>query len=206
MRGVIVDAVLAMISSIIISLCVAAWCVDMVVGLHLINIDTWLANGRDPWTVSHHEALGVGWINAAQMYAPLLAPVEDVDGPPMWAVNAMSPMDQYERSARVATLGAGWPMIQVVRVWVTTRNDELFPPSADFDVSGACLEMGKNRVWEEPLRFVFVPLAVAIDAVPWLALVYVALRLYRKRGERKAAIRAALTKSPTKESPPAAAP
>jgi len=117
----------------------------------------------------------------------------------------MSPMNQYKPSSRVAALGAGWPMIQVVRVWVTTRNDELFPPSADFDISGTCLEMGKDRLLEEPLRFVFVPIAAAIDAIPWFALSFLALRLYRSRSERKAAAKA-IRASATLGSPPAATP
>ncbi len=184
-RGLIADAVLALMIAIVVSLCVAAWCVYMVFGVHLVDIDTWVANGRDPWTVSHHEALGVGWVNGAKMYAPLLSPIEEVGAPPRWAVNAMAPMDQYQRSTRVAVLGAGWPMVQVVRIWVTTRNDELFPPSAEFDVSGACLEMGKDRLWDEPRQFVFMPIPAAIDAIPWFALFFAGLRLYRRHGERK---------------------
>ncbi len=191
-RGLIADAALALISAFVVSLCVAAWCVYMVFGVHLVDIDTWVADGRDPWTVSHHEALGVGWVNAAKMYAPLVSPIDEAGAPPWWAVNAMAPMDQYERSTRVAVLGAGWPMVQVVRVWVTTRNDEIFPPSAEFDVSGACLEMGKDRVWEEPLKFIFTPITAVIDAIPWFALLFFGLRLYRRRGDRKAELKAKL--------------
>jgi len=205
MRGVIADAVLACICAIIFSLCAAAWCVYMVFGVHLVDIDTWIANGREPWMVAQHEALGVGWVNATKFYSPLLSPIEEAGAPPSWAVNAMSPMNQYKPSSRVAALGAGWPMIQVVRVWVTTRNDELFPPSADFDISGTCLEMGKDRLLEEPLRFVFVPIAAAIDAIPWFALSFLALRLYRSRSERKAAANA-IRASATLGSPPAATP
>ena len=86
-------------------------------------------------------------------------------------------------------------MIQVARVWVTTRNDELFPPSAEFDASGACLEMGKDRLWEDPQKFVWMPVAVVIDLVPWFALFFYALRLYRRYGDRKAALKAALRAS-----------
>ena len=195
MHGKIADAVLALVSAAFISVCVTVWSVFMVVGVHLVDIDTWIANGGDPWTVSHHEAIGVGWVNGVKAYAPLLTKVKEAGSPPAWAVTAMSPMDQYERGTRVATLGAGWPMIQVARVWVTTRNDELFPPSAEFDASGACLEMGKDRLWENPQKIVWMPVAVVIDLVPWFALFFYALRLYRRYGERKAALKAALRAS-----------
>ena len=76
MRGVIADAVLASICAIIFSLCAAAWCVYMVFGVHLVDIDTWIANGREPWMVAQHEALGVGWVNATKFYSPLLSPIE----------------------------------------------------------------------------------------------------------------------------------
>ena len=175
MRGVIADAVLAFICAIIFSLCAAAWCVYMVFGVRLVDIDTWIANGREPWMVAQHEALGVGWVNATKVYSPLLSPIEEAGAPPSWAVNAMSPMNQYQPSSRVAALGAGWPMIQVV------------------------------RVWEEPLRFVFMPIAAGIDAIPWFALSFYALRLYRSRSERKAAANA-IRASATLGSPPAATP
>ncbi len=195
MRGVIADTVLACISAIIISLCFAAWCVYMTFGSHLIDIDTWIVNGREPWMVSQHEAFGVGWANATKVYAPLLTSVDEAGSPASWAVNAMAPMDQYQPNSRVAALGAGWPMVQVVRVWVTTRNDELFPPSSEFDLSGSCLQMGKDRLWEEPLQFVFVPIAVVIDACVWFVPLFAMLRLYRNHGNRKAAIKTALTAS-----------
>ena len=86
-RGLIADAALALISAFVVSLCVAAWCVYMVFGVHLVDIDTWVADGRDPWTVSHHEALGVGWVNAAKMYAPLVSPIDEAGAPPWWAVS-----------------------------------------------------------------------------------------------------------------------
>ncbi|MCE9619546.1 MAG: hypothetical protein K8R92_06525 [Planctomycetes bacterium] len=207
MRGWIPDALLALVSAVVVSLCIAAWCVNewcvnILFGTHLVDIDTWVVNGRDPWTVSHHEGFGVDWVNCSKIYAPLLSPVEAAGAPPSWAVNAMAPMDQYERGTRVAALGAGWPMVQVVRVWVQTRNDELFPPSAEFDVSGACLDMGRNRLWEEPRTFSFVPVAVVVDVIPWFAMFFVSLRLYRGHGPQRPALR---TKAAA-GSPPAAAP
>ena len=63
----------------------------------------------------------------------------------------------------------------------------------------------KDRLLEEPLRFVFMPIAAAIDAIPWFALSFYALRLYRSRSERKAAANA-IRASATLGSPPAATP
>ena len=59
-------------------------------------------------------------------------------------------------------------------------------------MSGACLEMGKDRLWEEPLKFIFTPITAVIDAIPWFALLFVGLRLYRRRGDRKAQLKAKL--------------
>lgn len=147
-----------------------------------LGAEFWFDGGRVPWLVARHEGFGTWWVNATRLYEPLLGEVPNAFTPDAWALHLWGPTTTVQGSARMGALAGGWPMPAIAQAWITTDSSEIFPPTAEFDVTGAVMDMARDRMGDAGLLAVrLIPSGLAIDALPWFA---VSLWLLRRRSSR----------------------
>jgi len=85
-------------------------------------------------------------------------------------------------TARMGALAGGWPLPAIAQSWITLETSEIFPPTAEFDLTGAVMDMARDRMGEAGiLKLRLIPLGIFIDSLPWFV---VALWLLRMRTAR----------------------
>jgi hypothetical protein len=161
------------------ALLLASACLMANLGRATLPSDTWFQGGRLPWLVAQSRGVGTWWVNAVRSGAPLLGEAPEDFRPPDWAFRLWGPVDGLPANARMAALAGGFPLPAMGRGWVTTDVRQIFPPSADMDLTGSVMDMGRDRFgdssWEE-IRL--LPAGVAVDATPWAM---ISLWLMRRR-------------------------
>jgi hypothetical protein len=147
-----------------------------------LGAEFWFDSGRIPWLVARHEGFGTWWVNATRLYEPLLGEVPNAFAPPAWARDMWGPTTALPGSTRLGALAGGWPLPAIGQAWITNDSSEIFPPTAEFDMTGAVMDMARDRMGDAGLLAIrFIPIGLALDALPWFAL---SLWLLRRRTGR----------------------
>lgn len=161
------------------ALLLSAACLMANLGKATVPSDTWFQGGRLPWLVAQTRGLGTWWANAVRTSAPLLGEAPEDFRPPAWAMQLWGPLDHLPANTRMAAIAGGFPLPAMGRGWVTTDVREIFPPSADLDLTGSVMDMGRDRFGESRWSEIqLLPAGVAVDAAPWAV---VSLWLMRRR-------------------------
>jgi hypothetical protein len=157
----------------------AAACLLANLGRTSLPSETWFQQGRLPWVVAQTRGVGTWWVNAVRTSAPLLGEAPEDFRPPTWAFQLWGSVSGVPANARMAALAGGFPLPALGRGWITTDVREIFPPSADMDLTGSVMDMGRDRFTEGGWsRIRPLPMGLVADAVPWSAL---SLWLMRRR-------------------------
>jgi hypothetical protein len=159
-----------------------------------LGAEFWFDGGKVPWLVARHEGFGTWWVNATRMYEPLLGEVPNGFTPSWWTLELWGPIQRSEGSVRMGALAGGWPLPAMGQAWITSNSSEIFPPTAEFDVTGAVMDMARDRMGDAGLFAVrLIPVGMAVDALPWFAL---SLWMLRRRRARTRLSRPAAAEAP----------